>query len=158
MKNNKQVRRTSTASLALISEVRDGEIKYLSQWNGRWRKFSFVGGHIEQNESPRDCLRREVKEELTLVEGRNFELLVEEPICLEHDAWSEGAREDTHYTMYVFRLNLRDQASRDIIDAKPENRWLSITEIQAERTSDGKPVSQTMARLLDNGILGASLV
>ncbi|MBT4864662.1 MAG: hypothetical protein HON53_05990 [Planctomycetaceae bacterium] len=50
--------------------------------------------------------------------------------------------------MELFEIDLTGDGSRMKIDANLANRWLTEEEMQAQQTSDGKSVSQTMARVL----------
>ena len=57
--------RQSLAALAIVEQPGDPP-RWLVQWNERWQAYSLVGGHKRDDESFRDCLRREVAEELGL--------------------------------------------------------------------------------------------
>src|SRR5262245_27230315 len=66
------VMRISTASLAVIPQSgSDGMLRYLAQWNDKWKAFNLVGGHKRGSESHRACLVRELFEELGIGPGPN---------------------------------------------------------------------------------------
>lgn len=140
--------RQSIASIAIIHRQQGRETLWLAQWNSKWQRYHFVGGHKHDFESFRHCVIREVSEELGIVEGIDF-LLGERPLAhLDYTAWSEGAGQDTHYVMELFEVRLVGEAVRQRVESQSGNRWLTEDEIQKHRCSDGKLVSETMALLL----------
>jgi 8-oxo-dGTP pyrophosphatase MutT (NUDIX family) len=139
--------RRSVAAAALIRSDENGRTLWLAQWNPRWRGYHLVGGHKRPEETFRECLVREIGEELGLVEDEEFVVAAEPTARLEFTAWSEGAREETSYAMELFAVALRGPA-REKIDAHSANRWLDEGEIRRGRAADGKAVSPTMHRLL----------
>lgn len=151
VKNEKgvnQLMRRSIAAIAVI-RLRDeyGQTLWLAQWNKNWNAYAFIGGHKRPDESFRDCMLREVSEELGLTEKADF-LVASEPLArLEYTAWSQSAQEDTAYTMELFDVQLTDTA-RQKLQTNPANRWLTEDELQTQQTSDKKPVSSTMPLLL----------
>jgi 8-oxo-dGTP pyrophosphatase MutT (NUDIX family) len=145
--------RQSVAAIAIIRRQSDAETLWLAQWNDRWQRFHFVGGHRHDDESFRQCVVREVAEELEIAEGTGF-LVGERPLAhLDYTAWSAGAGEETHYMMELFDVQLVGDAVRQQVDADPQNRWLTVEEIRSGRAADGNPVSDTMALLLDKAHL-----
>lgn len=56
--------RLSEAAVALIRREHDGPTLWLAQWNQNWRTYTFVGGHRWPEETFRECLVRELGEEL----------------------------------------------------------------------------------------------
>lgn len=141
--------RTSVAALALIRRETGESPSWLTQWNDNWRQYSFVGGHKHPAESFRECILREIAEELGLLEVREFVVANESLTHLEYRAWSERAQTETAYTMELFDVRLVSDAARCKVDADPRNRWLGEDEIQTRCCRDGKPVSETVKRLLD---------
>jgi len=142
--------RQSVAAVALIRRQRDGQTLWLAQWNPRWQKYHLVSGHKRPDETFRECLVRELGEELGLREGTDFQMTPEAFARLEYTAWSESAGADTAYTMELFEVKLIGPAAREKVDANPGNRWLSDEEIRSERCDDGKAVSTTMRLLLSH--------
>jgi 8-oxo-dGTP pyrophosphatase MutT (NUDIX family) len=140
--------RQSIASVALIRRQQDGQTLWLAQWNPRWQKYHFVSGHKQPDETFRQCMVRELGEELGLKEGIDFQLPVEPLAHLEYTAWSESAGAETAYTMELFDVELIGPAARQKVDADPQNGWLSDEEIHSERCEDGKPVSPSMQLIL----------
>jgi len=139
--------RRSIAALAQICKKEDGQLRWLAQWNPNWKAFSFVGGHKRAEESFRECMVREIGEELGLVEGTDFVMAGTPAAHLEYNAWSHGAREETAYTMELFDVQLEPSA-RAAIEANSANRWLSEDEIRTGRSADGRPVSETVSLIL----------
>jgi 8-oxo-dGTP pyrophosphatase MutT (NUDIX family) len=140
--------RQSIASVALIRRQQDGRTLWLAQWNRRWQMYNFVSGHKRPEESFRECVVREIGEELGLWEGIDFRLPTEPPKRLEFTDWSDGAGAETAYTMELFEVELIGPAARQRVDANPQNRWLTKEEIRSQRCQDGKPVSRTMSRIV----------
>lgn len=139
--------RQSIAAAALICTERDGRMLWLAQWNARWQRYHLVGGHKQAGESFRQCIVREINEELALQEGADLSVSQDPSAHLEYVAWSEGFREETAYTIELFEAELSvDAKVRIMSDAR--NRWLAEREVRAGLASDGRPVSNTMKRLL----------
>lgn len=139
--------RQSIAAAAIIRSDRNGQVLWLARWSRSWQRFHLVGGHKNDEESFRECLVREIGEELRLAEGADYEMAAKPMAHLEFTAWSEGAKEETAYTSELFEVDLRGPA-RVKLDAEPAVRWLSEAEIRAGCCSDGKPISQTMQLIL----------
>lgn len=47
--------------------IRDGKIALIERWNKGRHYFVLPGGHLEKGESARDCVIREIREELNIV-------------------------------------------------------------------------------------------
>jgi 8-oxo-dGTP pyrophosphatase MutT (NUDIX family) len=140
--------RRSVAAFAWITRQEQGRTVYLAQWNLHWRALNLPGGHKRPDESFRDCVIREVGEELGLTLGDDYELGDEAPLRMEFEAFSEGAWELTAYTMEVFRAVLKEDSALPRIAANPDNRWVTEAETLAGRCNDGTRVSPTMTRIL----------
>ena len=140
--------RRSIAALALFRRDADGQTLWLARWNEKWRRFHFVGGHKRPSETFRECVEREVAEELGLTAGADFRCADEPLAHLEYTAWSHGAGQETAYEMELFDVELCRDSARQKVAADSANRWVSQTEIVAGRCADGRPISETMAQLL----------
>jgi 8-oxo-dGTP pyrophosphatase MutT (NUDIX family) len=140
--------RQSEAAVALIRRIQDGQTFWLAQWNPKWRRFHFVSGHRRPDETFRECLVREIAEELALGEGADYQVSSAPPIHLEFIDFSESAQTETRYTMELFNVELSSGAHPKV-ETNSANRWLTEAEIQAGQTHDGQPVSATMRRLLE---------
>jgi 8-oxo-dGTP pyrophosphatase MutT (NUDIX family) len=139
--------RRSEAALALIHREEGGPTHWLAQWNERWQAYSLLGGHRRPDETFRQCLLRELGEELGLRDESGY-TVADRPLAhLEYTAWSASADAETDYTIQLFEVALAAPA-RAIVDADPRNRWLSAAEITCGRAADGRPVSPTVERLL----------
>jgi 8-oxo-dGTP pyrophosphatase MutT (NUDIX family) len=140
--------RQSTAALAVIRRQRDGRTEWLAQWNDRWQRYHFVGGHKHDDETFRQCMMREIGEELGMAAATGC-AVAEQPLAhLDFVAWSEGAGEDTHYVIELFDVSLVGDAVELQAAAAPENRWLTDDHIRNGLAADGRPVSETMRRVL----------
>jgi 8-oxo-dGTP pyrophosphatase MutT (NUDIX family) len=140
--------RRSEAAVALIRRDLEGHTLWLAQWNPKWRAYHFVSGHRRPDETFRECLVREVAEELALREEVDYHAAPGPVVHLEYSAWSESANAETWYVMELFGVELTEEAWHKI-DAESENSWLSGTEICSGSAHDGMPVSSTMKRLLE---------
>lgn len=141
--------RQSESALAYITGCDPQEPVWLAQWNERWQCYHFVGGHRDDDESFRACVARELDEELQLREPHDCSIAPQPQLRLEFDAESVSTRATTHYVMQVFEVRLTDVA-RTAISARAGNRWLTADEIEQRCTSDGRQVSDNMARVLGN--------
>ena len=139
--------RRSIAAIALICREEDDGTRWLARWNPNWNAFSLVGGHKWPEESFRECMVREIGEELGLVEGIDFVMADVPTAHLEYNAWSHGAQAETAYTMELFDVQIEPSA-RAAVEANPANRWLSEDEIRTGRFADGRPVSETVSLIL----------
>ena len=154
--------RQSVASLAVIRQSESGVALYLAQWSDRWGAYAFVGGHKEDGETHRACVVREVAEELKLLPADNDPDLSAAlntglepntaPRCwiaptsigrLDYEAHSVAAGERTHYLIELFEVRLSDAAAA-LVATDPINRWVSESDIERGRASDGKPISDTV--------------
>jgi len=133
--------RISQAGLACVR--RDGPTgpEYLAQWSAKWGMYSLVGGHVEAGETFRECCAREVAEELYLPPSAFT--VADSPLAptVEYTTISGGAKVETQYRMELYAVDLLTPAAVAKVSAMPTNRWLSVAEILAERTTDDKPIS-----------------
>ena len=139
--------RQSEAAVALIRRFLDGQNRWLAQWNPKWGAYHFVSGHRRHDETFRDCLVREIAEELHLGEGTDYLVAAEPHKHLEFADFSRSTQTQTHYIMELFNVKLGSGAHLRV-EADPANRWLTDAEIQAEQTTEGQAVSATMKRLM----------
>jgi len=139
--------RQSEAAVALIHRQQDGQALWLAQWNDKWQAYNLVSGHRRHDETFRDCLVREIEEELHLSEGTDYRVSAESPTQLEFMGFSESTQTETRYIMELFNVELSPGAYPRV-ETDSANRWLTEAEIQAGQTQDGQSVSPTMKRLL----------
>ncbi|WP_020474993.1 NUDIX domain-containing protein [Zavarzinella formosa] len=161
--------RTSVSSLAVIRRTAaDGMNRMLAQWNESWKAFSFVGGHREEGETARQCLIREMAEELVVAPASNdpdanaaivngiglapdgaHVIVGQEPLgLLEYEAFSKSAQTTTRYEISLFEVGLSPEAATRV-EKDAENRWLSEKDIERGKCDDGRAVSETVRRLLE---------
>jgi len=140
--------RRSTAAIAIIRRQHAGQTVWLAQWNDAWQGYHFVGGHKYRDESFRECVAREINEELGLAVDEF--VVAENPLKqVSYIAQSRSAQEDTLYTMEVFEVQVVGERAELALRNNPNNRWLTEVEIRSRRCTDGKAVSETMELLLD---------
>jgi hypothetical protein len=140
--------------VAVIERSANGQRQWLVQWNAAWKAYNLVGGHKRGRESYRECLVRELGEELELEPLVDYTVDAESDHRLEFEAWSERAHQLTYYEMELFRVQLTPAAELRV-NTNPDNRWLTDKEIINKQTHDGQPVSETIYRLLESvGELG----
>jgi ADP-ribose pyrophosphatase YjhB (NUDIX family) len=108
-----------------------------------------VSGHQEPGESFRECLIREVGEELGLVEGADFKASDAPRMELAFTAWSESAQARTHYVMALFDVELRADEAYRRVESDPANLWLTQDAIRSGHAQDDAAVSATMLQVLD---------
>ncbi|MBM4040912.1 MAG: NUDIX hydrolase [Planctomycetes bacterium] len=140
--------RQSLGALALIRKEAEEGTLWLARWNRHWRAYSFVGGHKRPDETFRECVIREVGEELGLREESDRTVAPQPLAHLDYTAWSESAQAETAYTMELFDVELTSDTARRAVDADSACRWLTEAEVRARRCADGQPVSRTMGELL----------
>ncbi len=140
--------RQSIGAVALIRRQRGGQTEWLARWNDKWQCYHFVSGHRRPNESFRQCLLREVGEELRLREGEDFAVGTEPLARFQYPGWSGSAQAETLYTTELFEVELTGEGTPQAVEADPRNRWLTEAEIRARACEGGQPVSGTMALLL----------
>jgi 8-oxo-dGTP pyrophosphatase MutT (NUDIX family) len=140
--------RRSEGAWALITRRFGQEDCWLARWNPRWVRYSFVGGHRHPGETFRDCIVREVCEELNLANGKDYTIAEPEPLTrFVYNAWSRSAGCETRYEMELFGLVLCDRMS-NLLTHRPI-RWLTRAEVDAMQAADGKQVSETMKHVLE---------
>jgi 8-oxo-dGTP pyrophosphatase MutT (NUDIX family) len=140
--------RRSEAAVALVQLTRGRQSLWLARWNTKWQRYHFVAGHRTPDETFRECLVREIAEELHLIEGPEYLVSTAPPVHLEFNDYSESARTQTHYVLELFRVEPSSEVLPKV-ESGSENRWLTESEVRARRAGDGRPVSATMSRVLE---------
>ena len=140
--------RESIAALAVIRRLVNGQSQWLAQWNPAWQRYSFVGGHKLPDESFRECVVREIGEELGLNEPADVRVADHSLAWCRFESWSESAGAITQYEITLFEAEPAGDAAWRTISANAANRWLTAAEIRALRTTDDLPVSETLGHLL----------
>ena len=137
--------RQSEASVALFRRSVDGESQWLLRWNRQWERYSFIGGHREAGETPRECLVREIEEELGFRHRREYSIIRKYSLPVEFEAWSESAKEQTHYRFFLFDVELADTG---VAASDPKLRWATLPEIEACQCQDERRIGEVVKRLV----------
>lgn len=138
--------RHSEGGLALITRIVNGEKQWLAQWNDNWKAFFFVGGHREPEENFRECVIREICEELEL-NSDQFQVAESATNRLEYIATSRGAGVPTAYTMEVFETTLSPEMEFRV-DVDHQNAWLTEKDVRNLTVGGVRPISVTVQVLL----------
>ncbi len=148
------------AAFALITTKNEDNCYYLLQWNPKWHCYNFIGGKVESDDGNNDndisrTLCREIEEEMGIESGK---------IQIEQEArlvklWQYSVREKRFkpYLFSIFVIDLfpdlladRQKVARALrwLSSKYENTYVSQAEIINLETVDGKPISDTVRRIL----------
>ena len=138
--------RRSEGGIALIERTVGGKREWLAQWNENWGAFFFVAGHRHPGETFRECVVREIEEELGLT-SQECPVATSPVYHREYRAPSRSAGELTAYTMELFDAQPTPDALRKIA-GDPMNKWLDEAEIRRIEAHDGRAVSVSMLMLL----------
>ena len=144
-----EILRRSEASAALICKCNEKQTRWLTRWNRSWQCYHFVGGHKHDDETFRQCLVREIREELALLLDRDFALAAEPRARAEFVTWSDSAQTETQYVIELFDVRLVNGSDSAFAGSDDGVRWLTEQEIRNKFCADGKPISSTMTRLLE---------
>lgn len=134
-----------SAAFAWIERETPAGPQWLAQWNRKWQAFNLIGGHVEPGETFRECLVREMIEELGIA-ANQFSVAPDRLARIEFEAFSMPAQEVTAYQMVVFRATILSEVAYQRIVGHPDNRWLSRDELTAARTNDGREISEVALR------------
>jgi 8-oxo-dGTP pyrophosphatase MutT (NUDIX family) len=138
--------RRSEAGLALISLTSAGQTEFLCQFHEKTKAFFLIGGHREAGESFRDCVIREVSEELSLAPA-DFSVANQPQKILHFHARSTSTKLDTEYDIHLFDVTVATGALAKV-EADPRNTWLTADEVREELFHQGKRISSDMRRIL----------
>ena len=136
------------AAFAVVTQESSESHLFFAQWNQHWQRFNFVGGKLEADESPLQCVIREVEEELSLSFEADFVILTPRIRKLNFTEVSKRTGELTDYEMTFFAGEFVNPGLHERLVDRRENRWLSLAEILAEQTVDGQRISRLMSMLL----------
>lgn len=137
--------RESRGALARIARQAEGQTQWLVRWNHKWESFSLIGGHLEQDETYRECLLREIEEEIGLTE----DALVasgDPAVELSYVAFSKRANADTQYVLLLYDVDIPECTTDALVASDERLRWVSLSEIRDGCTADGKAVADVVKR------------
>lgn len=90
----------------------------------------FPGGGLEFGEGTRDCLKRELKEEL------NLEVEVKEHFYTQDFFMQSGLKSDEQILMIYYKLEVQDISQLKVIDQEIEELiWIDLEELSPEDLS-----------------------
>ena len=104
--------------------IRDGKVVLVRNERDEWE---LPGGKLELSESPRECLAREISEEL--------QLAVEPESIL--DSWIYTIASGVHVLVITYGCSEVSHAEAVLSDEHRELRWFALAEVEGLRMPDG---------------------
>jgi 8-oxo-dGTP pyrophosphatase MutT (NUDIX family) len=138
--------RKSEGGIALIERTDSGKRQWLSQWNENWKAFFFIGGHRDGSETFRECVIREIEEELGLTPAE-CPVAASPAQHFEYRALSRNTNELAAYTIEMFNAQPTPRGLEKIAN-NPMNKWLDEDEIRRMEAHDARLISVTICVLL----------
>jgi 8-oxo-dGTP pyrophosphatase MutT (NUDIX family) len=153
-------RHVQKASFALIASDFKGERCYLLQWNDKWQCYNFIGGKVDvakgDSENFYQTMRREIVEEIGI--GSSEHISIDREIKRIHLCqYSQREKRFKQYQFALFEIRLFSDLPADPTAIQHALKWLSTRhtnvyvtreEIKNLQTSEGKPISRTVRRIL----------
>ena len=132
----KKKRKTSPKIVAVAIIEKDGAIligkrKWGTQFVGSWE---FPGGTVEEGETPEECLRRELEEELAVPAE------IGELFCVTEHTYEPG------WTIRLLAYRVRVTSDRFVLSDHDEIRWVRPEELTGYRFPDAdEPIVELLA-------------
>jgi 8-oxo-dGTP pyrophosphatase MutT (NUDIX family) len=104
--------------------IRDGKVILVRNVRDEWE---LPGGKLELSESPKECLAREIAEELQLTVGPEDMI----------DAWTYTITPGVHVLVLTYGCVESFQAEAVLSDEHMELRWVPLAEVDGLRMPDG---------------------
>jgi 8-oxo-dGTP pyrophosphatase MutT (NUDIX family) len=104
--------------------IRGGKVILVRNERDEWE---LPGGKLELSESPKECLAREMAEELRLT--------IEPEIML--DSWTYTIASGVHVLIVTYGCSESSQAEAVLSDEHKELRWFPLVEVEGLRMPDG---------------------
>ena len=135
-KNFHQIKLQNAAMVILINKK--NQILFLNEYRRGIKKktLGFPGGHIEKNETPIKCIKRELYEETNL-KAKNWKLLLS---YVRHGTYNCGKD-------YVFTANLSDKCMKKI-KVSSDIKWLNLEQIAKKVKNDEFETAGIIASIL----------
>ncbi len=138
--------RSISSSLVLIKALKDGEAVFLLRWSDAWGGYYwFVGGIQEDDESPEDCAKREMREEICIADSSVQSIAPFATVKDRRTSSRQRVLTEYSYTLYSASLDESDPSCASILKSEPvvskivggghcisqQCRWHTWAEIQA---------------------------
>jgi 8-oxo-dGTP pyrophosphatase MutT (NUDIX family) len=104
--------------------VRGGKVILVRNGRDEWE---LPGGKLELSESPKECLAREIAEEVHLVVGAESIL----------DSWIYTAAPGVHVLVLTYACSEASEGEAILSDEHNELRWFPLAEVDGLRMPDG---------------------
>ena len=124
---------------------------FLHQWDNRAEQFQLIGGRQRPDETPLNAAAREFFEEAAatnLVHNRDFRLVELTAQPIHHDELSRTYGAITRYEYCVYWATF---SSFEVL-LPSDVEWISMTEMRAGKTANGRNVASLSRLLESNGI------
>ena len=132
-------------SIALITN--EDRSAWLCTWNESNEYFDFISVEPRAGDSFRDCISNEVVRSLGL---RSRDVLVANMAQIndEYVGVLPGHPDQQHIAVAFFMVHLYSKSSKHAVDALPNRRWLTASELLKGKANDGLSISPTLIHLL----------
>jgi 8-oxo-dGTP pyrophosphatase MutT (NUDIX family) len=120
--------------------IRGGKVILVRNGRDEWE---LPGGKLELSESPKECLAREIAEELRLT--------IEPETIL--DSWTYTMASDVHVLIVTYGCSESSKGEAVLSDEHTELRWFPLAEVDGLRMPDGykKSIRSWSTRLGSTG-------
>lgn len=134
-------------SIAMVRRTDENVDQWLCVWDTTRNYYDFVTAEPQAGQSYRAAIQEQVCDTLSLSKR---DLLVSSmaQLNLEYGDTLPDTKQPTHISVSFFQVHLYSKFSRSHVEALPNVRWTSSTELLHGQTSDGWAISETLTYLL----------